>query len=81
MGRGEQKGLVASVTESPRPLTCFGVDVSLQEGTDIGRLLDVFNQGSSFLKELMSNLGVGDQPESGHTAARAIESLLLLFQD
>lgn len=53
MGRGEQKGLVASVTDSPTPLTCFGVDVSLQEGMDIGRLLDVFNQGSSFLKELL----------------------------
>lgn len=81
MGRGEQKGLMASITEAPRPLTCFGVDVSFQKGMDIDRLLDVLNQGSSFLKELMSNLGVGDQPESSHTAARAIEGFLLLFQD
>lgn len=80
MGRGEQKGLVASITGSPRPLTCFGVDVSLQEEMDISRLLDIFNQGLSFLKELMSNLGVGDQPESSHMAACAIEGLLLLLQ-
>ena len=56
------------------------MDVSLQEEMHISRLLYIFNQGFSFLKELMSNLGVGDQPESSHTAARAIESLLLLLQ-